>query len=54
MKPWIKATLSGTLRIDTSHPEWKKWFASEIERIQKTKGYQLIKRNLKRQDGTTI
>ena len=57
MKPWIKATLGGTLRIDTSHPEWQKWFIAEIERLRTTNGYKLIKKqiaNSKRQDGTTI
>lgn len=35
MKPWVKATSSGKLYVDTSHPEWQKWFISEIKRLQK-------------------
>ena len=39
-KPWIIVTNGGTLGIDTSHPEWQKWFINEIKRLSK---YKIIK-----------
>jgi hypothetical protein len=42
-KPWLKATTEGRLYIDTSHPEWVKWFISEIERLSK---YKIVNGNL--------
>jgi len=44
-KPWLKAH-SGKLYIDTSHPEWQKWFAEEIKRIMQTVGYKRIAEGL--------
>jgi len=48
-KPWLKATTEGALYIDTSHPEWKKWFADEIKRIQNSNGYKAILKQIHRQ-----
>jgi len=31
-KPWIKAD-NGRLTVDTSHPEWKKFFEKEVKRL---------------------
>lgn len=36
-KPWIKATGNGRLEVDTSHPEWKKWFLEQIRRHEERK-----------------
>jgi len=30
MKPWVKATKSGKLYVDTNHPEYIKWFTDWI------------------------
>lgn len=35
MKPWLKATSEGKLYVDTSHPEWKKWFIEQIKKYSK-------------------
>lgn len=48
MKPWIKAA-SGKLYVDTSDPAYIDWFKKEIQRITKTKGYQIIRNSTKQE-----
>lgn len=45
-KPWLKSTNEGALYIDTSNPEWQKWFAAEITRLNASPYIQEIKKQI--------
>lgn len=45
-KPWLKATKDGALYVDTTHPEWIKWFKQEVERLSNSELTKRIRRNV--------